>query len=123
MRGRDGTLISEIPIPKDTGVFVGVMSSNTNKALWGEDAYEWRPNRWLAPLPDAVLDAKIPGVYSNLYVWLFALELGLPRVWRRILIECGPDRMTFWGGGRACMCVTVFRCSRPFVAAADLCNS
>ena len=68
VRGRDGTLITEIPLPKDTSVFIGVMSSNTNKALWGDDAYEWKPERWLTPLPDAVLDAKIPGVYSNLCV-------------------------------------------------------
>lgn len=66
VRGRDGKLISEIPLPKDTTVFVGVISSNTNGALWGDDAHEWKPERWLSPLPDAVLDAKIPGVYSNL---------------------------------------------------------
>ncbi len=66
VRGRDGKLISEIPLPKDTTVFVGVISSNTNRALWGDDAHEWKPERWLSPLPDAVLDAKIPGVYSNL---------------------------------------------------------
>lgn len=66
VRGRDGKLITEIPLPKDTAVFVGVMSSNTNRALWGDDAYEWKPERWLSPLPEAVLDAKIPGVYSNL---------------------------------------------------------
>ncbi|KAI1794332.1 cytochrome P450 [Ganoderma leucocontextum] len=77
VRGVDGTMMSEIPIPKDTTVFVGVYTSNTRKALWGEDAYEWKPERWLSRLPDAVLDAKIPGVYSNL--------------------------MTFWGGGRACI--------------------
>ena len=66
VRGRDGKLITEIPLAKDTAVFVGVMSSNTNRALWGDDAYEWKPERWLSPLPEAVLDAKIPGVYSNL---------------------------------------------------------
>ena len=66
VRGKDGTLMTEIPIPKDTTVFVGVISSNTRKALWGEDAYEWKPERWLSKLPEAVLDAKIPGVYSNL---------------------------------------------------------
>ncbi|KAI0355902.1 cytochrome P450 [Trametes cingulata] len=77
VRGLDGRLMHEILVPKDTPVFVGIAASNTNKALWGEDAYEWKPERWLQPLPDAVLDAKIPGVYANL--------------------------MTFWGGGRACI--------------------
>ena len=61
-------MISEVPIPKDTTVFIDIYSSNTRKALWGDDAHEWKPERWLSRLPDAVLDAKIPGVYSNLYV-------------------------------------------------------
>nr|VWP01914.1 Cytochrome P450 monooxygenase CYP52X1 [Ganoderma boninense] len=77
VRGRDGTVMHEVPITKDTSVFVGIYSSNTRKALWGEDAYEGKPERRLSRLPEAVLDAKIPGVYSNL--------------------------MTFWGGGRACI--------------------
>ena len=72
-------MIHELVIPKDTTVCVGVLSSNTNKAIWGEDAMEWKPERWLSPLPKSVTDAKIPGVYSNL--------------------------MTFMGGGRACMYV------------------
>ncbi|KAI0763492.1 cytochrome P450 [Trametes elegans] len=77
VRGLDGKLMHQIHVPKDTSVFVGIAASNTNKALWGEDAYEWRPERWLEPLPETVLDAKVPGVYANL--------------------------MTFWGGGRACI--------------------
>ncbi len=68
VRGRDGKMISEIPLPKDTTVLVGVISSNTSKAIWGEDAYEWKPERWLSPLPETVAEAKIPGVYSNLLV-------------------------------------------------------
>ena len=66
VRGRDGTTVYEVPIPKDTSVFVGIYSSNTRKALWGEDAYEWKPERWLNPLPDTVTDAHVPGIYSNL---------------------------------------------------------
>ena len=68
VHGRDGTMMSEVPIPKDTIVFIGIYTSNTRKALWGDDAHEWKPERWLLRLPDAVPDAKIPGVYSNLYV-------------------------------------------------------
>ena len=66
IRGLDGTMVREIPIPKDTTVIVGLLSSNRNKAIWGEDAMEWKPERWLSPLPGSVTDAKIPGVYSNL---------------------------------------------------------
>ncbi|KAI0641314.1 cytochrome P450 [Trametes meyenii] len=77
VRGLNGQFMNEILVPKDTTVFVGIEAANTNKALWGEDAYEWKPERWLQPLPESVLDAKTPGIYANL--------------------------MTFWGGGRACI--------------------
>jgi len=40
--------------------------SNHDPRVWGSDSYEWNPERWLEPLPEAVLKAKIPGVYSNL---------------------------------------------------------
>ncbi|KAL6306606.1 cytochrome P450 monooxygenase [Sparassis latifolia] len=77
IRGVNGEMINEVPVPKGTRIFVGVMGSNLSKALWGEDALEWKPERWLSPLPTALTDAHIPGVYSNL--------------------------MTFMGGGRACI--------------------
>ena len=47
---------------------MGVLGANTNKELWGEDALEWKPERWLEPLPDAVIEAPIPGVYNKSWV-------------------------------------------------------
>ncbi|KAI0648581.1 cytochrome P450 [Trametes meyenii] len=72
-----GSTISEVPVPKGSVVVLGLWASNTNSALWGEDAYEWKPERWLSPLPPEVEEARIPGVYSNL--------------------------MSFFGGGRSCI--------------------
>ena len=66
MKGLNGKMIHEIVVPKDTTIVVGILSANRNKAIWGEDALEWKPERWLGPLPDTVTDAKVPGVYSNL---------------------------------------------------------
>ncbi|KAI0329087.1 cytochrome P450 [Cubamyces sp. BRFM 1775] len=77
IRGVDGKMIHEIFVPEGTTVVAGLLNCNRNKALWGEDAYEWKPERWLKPLPTAVSEARIPGVYANL--------------------------MTFLGGGRACI--------------------
>ncbi|TBU26014.1 cytochrome P450 [Dichomitus squalens] len=77
IRGLDGKLMHEIFVPKDTHVFVSINASNTNPAIWGPDAHEWKPERWLSPLPETVSNANMPGVYSNL--------------------------MTFWAGGRACI--------------------
>ncbi|KAF4597348.1 cytochrome P450-dit2 [Pleurotus pulmonarius] len=77
IRGIDGNTISEIHIPSNTNVIVGLRASNTNPQLWGADALEWKPERWLSQLPDALQEAHVPGIYSNL--------------------------MTFLGGGRACI--------------------
>ena len=66
--GIDGTSMKEILIPAGTTVVVGIRSANLNTAVWGEDAREFKPERWLSPLPASVTDARIPGVYSNLYV-------------------------------------------------------
>ncbi|KAJ3920027.1 cytochrome P450 [Lentinula edodes] len=75
--GLDGTEIHEVAVPNDTAVIVSLSNSNRNSDLWGEDADEWKPERWLSPLPKALVEARIPGVYSHL--------------------------MTFLGGGRSCI--------------------
>ncbi|RPD55361.1 cytochrome P450 [Lentinus tigrinus ALCF2SS1-7] len=77
IRGVDGQMMSQVHVPKGTTVVVDLQASNRNPALWGEDAYEWKPERWLAPVPQALEDANIPGVYSHL--------------------------MTFFGGQRSCL--------------------
>ena len=66
IRGRDGSMVREILVPKDTAIIVGIQAANRNKAIWGEDALEWKPERWMSPLPSTVTEAKIPGVYSHL---------------------------------------------------------
>ncbi|KAI0072598.1 cytochrome P450 [Panus rudis PR-1116 ss-1] len=77
VRGEDGSMMSEILVPKGTPVIVGLWASNINPAIWGEDAEVYKPERWLEPLPEKVTEAHIPGLYPNL--------------------------MTFLGGGRACI--------------------
>ena len=63
IRGLDGTLMSEIPVPKGTVIHVGVLGSNMNRRTWGDDAWEWKPERWLAPLPadDMLREANATG--------------------------------------------------------------
>ena len=62
----DGSTMSELVIPQGTNIVIGIMASNRDKALWGEDAHEWKPERWLKPLPEAVEQAAVTGVYSHL---------------------------------------------------------
>ncbi|KJA27942.1 hypothetical protein HYPSUDRAFT_34176 [Hypholoma sublateritium FD-334 SS-4] len=77
IKGINGEEMGEIAVRNGTKVTIGLMASNTNPRLWGADADEWKPERWLSPLPDEVTAAHLPGVYSNL--------------------------MTFIGGSRACI--------------------
>ena len=60
--------MTEIFIPKGTVVFCALAEANRSKAIWGEDAEVWKPERFLQAVPDAVTEARIPGVYSNLCV-------------------------------------------------------
>ncbi|KAG6819359.1 hypothetical protein H0H93_012575, partial [Arthromyces matolae] len=73
----DGREVSSVLVPKDTKIFVDILSANRDPTLWGADSLEWKPERWLAPLPEAVYEAHMPGIYSHL--------------------------LTFSGGGRACI--------------------
>lgn len=57
--------LSELFIPANTGIIIGVKAVNTSPELWGPDAGEWKPERWLSPLPDSITNAGIPGVYAN----------------------------------------------------------
>lgn len=94
---RDGTLLHEVAVPRGTTALISVRACNRNKALWGEDAEEWKPERWLQPLRLELEKATVPGVYSNLYASPhFMLAYGL-------LTGCVRHRMTFMGGSRSCM--------------------
>lgn len=68
IKGNDGAEVREIHIPNGTGIVIGVVGTNSNPEIWGDDAYEWKPDRWLSPLPDTVIQAHYPGIYSNMSV-------------------------------------------------------
>ncbi|CUA78357.1 Putative cytochrome P450 CYP13A5 [Caenorhabditis elegans] [Rhizoctonia solani] len=76
-RSEDGKItISSIHIPKDTDIRISLRAANRDKQTWGNDAEEFRPSRWLEPLPKSVTDSRMPGIFSS--------------------------TMTFLGGPRAC---------------------
>ncbi|CAE6512955.1 unnamed protein product [Rhizoctonia solani] len=76
-KSKDGkATITNIYIPKGTCLHVSLGAANRDKRTWGDDAREFRPNRWLEPLPTSVTNSRMPGIYSS--------------------------TMTFLGGPRAC---------------------
>ncbi len=60
------TEITEIPLKKNTTVFISILGANLSAEVWGEDAEEWKPERWLGQLPESVAEAHLPGVYSSM---------------------------------------------------------
>ncbi|RXW14175.1 hypothetical protein EST38_g11675 [Candolleomyces aberdarensis] len=73
----EGKPVDSVFVPKGSRLIISLLNCNTDPDIWGPDAREWKPERWLAPLPSSVQEARVPGVYSNL--------------------------MTFSGGGRSCI--------------------
>jgi len=57
---------TSIPILRGQTVIVGLAACNADPEIWGPDAMEWRPERWLKPLPERVIQAKIPGIVSHI---------------------------------------------------------
>jgi cytochrome P450 len=55
-----------VTVPKGTDIVISLLGCNRNREIWGEDALEWKPDRWLKPLPSSVIEAHVPGVYSHL---------------------------------------------------------
>jgi len=72
---RSGVVHHEIRIKKGQHFLLAISGVNMSKKLWGEDAMEFRPERWLEPLPEAV--SSIPGVWGHM--------------------------MTFFGGSHGCI--------------------
>jgi len=66
--GLDGQEMNEVLIPNNTNIIISIYAANRNPDIWGPDSYDWKPERWLDPLPETVTDARIPGVYSHLCV-------------------------------------------------------
>ncbi|KAJ6556137.1 cytochrome P450 [Mycena capillaripes] len=74
--GVDGTVMHSIIVPKGTSIYIATAAANCNKRVWGEDALEFKPERWLNGKVDSV-GPKTCGVYGG--------------------------TMTFLGGARSCI--------------------
>ncbi|KAJ6577835.1 cytochrome P450 [Mycena capillaripes] len=74
--GLDGKFIHSIAVPKGTSIYIAIAAANHNKQIWGEDALEFKPERWTNGNADSVT-TKLCGIYGN--------------------------TMTFLGGGRSCI--------------------
>lgn len=60
--------MSEVHVPEGTTIVIGIRASNLSQAIWGQDAKEWKPERWLGKMSEEAIEAHVPGVYSNVWV-------------------------------------------------------
>ncbi|KAI0327022.1 cytochrome P450 [Cubamyces sp. BRFM 1775] len=58
----NGQAQDRILVGKGTPIVIPILAINRDKALWGEDAFEFKPERW-DDLPEAV--SSIPGIWAN----------------------------------------------------------
>ncbi|KAI0324490.1 cytochrome P450 [Cubamyces sp. BRFM 1775] len=70
VKGTDGSSSEGVFVPKGSIVMVSLTACNCNKELWGDDADEWKPERWLSPLPRTLEEASIPGPFAHLMSFL-----------------------------------------------------
>lgn len=64
---RKGRVQTSVNIRKEQGILIPTYALGRHKLLWGEDALEFRPERWDS-LPEAV--AAVPGVWGNTLAFL-----------------------------------------------------
>ena len=66
---KTGRELNEIVIRKGTPVYVGLGATNRSTSLWGEDAAEFKPERWMGrhAHESTVEQIKTPGIFSNMY--------------------------------------------------------
>jgi hypothetical protein len=63
-------MIDFIPVRAGTMVVAGTAAVNRDPAVWGPNADQWIPERWLRPLPEAVIDAYPPETSPHMLVVL-----------------------------------------------------
>ena len=47
IRATSGEETQAVHVPAGTNVIISILGANRNRRIWGDDADEWRPSRWL----------------------------------------------------------------------------
>ncbi|KAG1829189.1 cytochrome P450 [Suillus variegatus] len=74
VRSASGEEIDVIHVAKNQRLVISILAANHNQAVWGEDASEWKPDRWLKSSqgvsPGDKDGVKYPGIYSSMMTFL-----------------------------------------------------
>lgn len=66
---RRGVERKEIRIKRGEQISINITAANRDKPVWGEDSFEFKPERWLGENAHSK-SSEIPGVYSSLLTFL-----------------------------------------------------
>lgn len=68
IRDQNGAMTREVLVSKGTSVYLGLAAANRSTAIWGPDAVEFKPERWLGKGGNEGItdNTKLPGIYSNM---------------------------------------------------------
>lgn len=58
--------IREIMLKNNTNVTIGIAAVNRDPEIWGDDAGDWVPERWIDRNAEEVTKERLPGVYSGM---------------------------------------------------------
>ncbi|KAG1770512.1 cytochrome P450 [Suillus occidentalis] len=74
VRSASGEKIDAVHVAKNQRLVISIIAANHNQAVWGEDASEWKPDRWLKSsegvTPGEKDGVKYSGVYSSMMTFL-----------------------------------------------------
>ncbi|KAJ6548742.1 cytochrome P450 [Mycena capillaripes] len=64
--------VSSVKIPRGTTIFLGIAGANRLRSVWGPDATEWKPERWLSGDLYYKVDPslRLPGIYAGMMSFL-----------------------------------------------------
>ncbi|KAK7051268.1 hypothetical protein VNI00_004768 [Paramarasmius palmivorus] len=79
---KNGVVHHELRIKRGTEVQIPIVAMNRDVALWGDDAFEFKPERW-EKLPEAI--TAVPGIWGNLMTFLGGAHACIG--WRFSVIE------------------------------------
>ena len=61
-----GEPITTLHLTPNTEVHIAISASNRDPAIWGEDADQWKPDRWIGKKVEDVATQRLPGIYSGM---------------------------------------------------------
>ncbi|RXW23304.1 hypothetical protein EST38_g2537 [Candolleomyces aberdarensis] len=83
---------TSVRVPKGTTIFIGIQGMNRLEEVWGDDAKEWKPQRWMSDSTTDIADGTEEERKSSTP---YKSTVKIPAAF------CGM--LSFLGGGRACI--------------------